>query len=76
MHVSNKTSAFHEHNNLNKAMVAIVVCDKIQSHDHIFLVHNIATLQDFAFIEASVIDQRWTPNCYTVRQMRQHQGFQ
>ena len=38
-------------------MAAIVICDnyKIQSHDHISLVHNIAALNDSASVEASVI---------------------
>jgi len=40
----------------NKAMVAIVVCDKIQLHDHISLIYNIAALHDSAFVEAFVIE--------------------
>jgi len=39
----------------NKAVAAIIIYDKIQSHDRISLVHNIATLHDSASIEASVI---------------------
>ena len=36
-------------------MAAIVICDKIQSHDRISLVHNITVLHKSASVEASVI---------------------
>ena len=37
-------------------MAAIVVCDKIQSHDYITLGHNTAALHYSASVEASAIE--------------------